>query len=50
MRNVLSLQMLPAAGLCLECVSNISCQSSTSCESTASCVSDVSKPKAELLE
>ena len=43
MRNVLWLQMLPAAGLEMECKSNVSCESHNSCESGTSCISGVSR-------
>ncbi len=39
MQTVLQLQMLPAFGTGMECVSNISCESYSSCDSETSCFS-----------
>lgn len=39
MREVLSLQMLPIAGVDIDCASDVSCDSGVSCESGNSCLS-----------
>ena len=43
MDTVLSLQLLPLAGLDMECRSDVSCNSGVSCESTQSCQSQQSQ-------
>lgn len=44
MNTVLSLQMLPIAGVDMDCSSEVSCDSGVSCESNTSCRSVNSQP------
>ncbi len=50
MTTILSLQMLPIAGMADSCTaSDVSCPSDVSCRSAASCVSETSTPVTQLL-